>query len=49
VVKLGGKGSGIAIRPVAAGHMIGGAIWHITKVTAGVRVRVRARSGTSPR
>ena len=36
VVKLGGKGSGIAIRPVAAGHMIGGAIWHITKDTDSV-------------
>ena len=41
VVKLGGKGSGIAIRPVAAGHMIGGAIWHITKVRVRVRVLTR--------
>ena len=36
VVKLGGKGSGITIRPVAAGHMIGGALWHITKDTDSV-------------
>ena len=36
VVKLGGKGSGITIRPVAAGHMIGGALWHITKDTDNV-------------
>ena len=29
--KLTGKGAGLAITPVAAGHMIGGAMWRIVK------------------
>ena len=29
--KFTGKGAGLAITPVAAGHMIGGAMWRIVK------------------
>ena len=32
-LKLSGKGAGITVTPLQAGHMIGGALWHIKKDT----------------